>query len=163
MHKVYLLTGGNIGNRVQNLAEASQLLNQSAGTIIQESALFETAAWGITDQGAFLNQALEIDTVHEPHTLLRIILQIERQMGRVRYEKNGPRIIDIDILFFADMIISDEKLTIPHPLLSERRFALVPMNDIAPDFVHPLSGLIINTLLLQCPDLLAVNRYPPVT
>jgi 2-amino-4-hydroxy-6-hydroxymethyldihydropteridine diphosphokinase len=159
MNKVYLLTGGNLGNRVNNLGEAVKKLNGWAGTIVQTSALFETAAWGFAEQSSFLNQAIGLNSDHKPHVLLDIILQIEQEMGRVRQEKNGPRIIDIDILFFGNEIIDDARLTVPHPLISERRFALVPLNDIAPQLIHPLLKRSISSLLTTCEDPLPVTRY----
>jgi 2-amino-4-hydroxy-6-hydroxymethyldihydropteridine diphosphokinase len=159
MDNVYLLIGGNLGNRVENLDKASRLIGSRAGKIVRYSAIYETAAWGITDQESFLNQVVEIDTPHPPAILLDIILEIERDLGRVRREKNGPRLIDIDILFYGIKIISDPGLTVPHPLLHERRFALAPMNNIDPGFTHPLFNKTIKQLLAECKDPLDAAIY----
>ncbi|RYF94487.1 MAG: 2-amino-4-hydroxy-6-hydroxymethyldihydropteridine diphosphokinase [Chitinophagaceae bacterium] len=156
-----LLIGGNLGNRVENLAKASTLIGKRAGEVSRSSRIFETAAWGITDQKPFLNQALRITTLLTPHELLDVILGIEMTMGRIRLEKNGPRLIDIDILFYNGLIISEPRLTVPHPLLHERRFVLAPLNDIASAFVHPLLNKSVSTLLLECKDDLAAEPFTP--
>ncbi|HTE22996.1 2-amino-4-hydroxy-6-hydroxymethyldihydropteridine diphosphokinase [Flavitalea sp.] len=163
MDNVYLLIGGNLGNRVENLENAIGLINTRAGQIIRTSVIYETAAWGITDQKSFLNQALELDTSHPPTILLDIILEIERELGRIRREKNGPRLIDIDILFYGSSIIADPRLTVPHPLLQERRFALAPMNNISPDFIHPAFNKTVKQLLAECKDPLRVEPYQATT
>ena len=152
MDNVYLLIGGNLGNRVENLENAVKLIGTRAGKITRSSRIFETAAWGITDQNPFLNQALELDTPYEAKMLLDILLEIELELGRIRAQKNGPRLIDIDILFYGSDIISEPGLTIPHPLLQERRFALAPLNDINPGFMHPLFKKTIKQLLEECKD-----------
>ena len=159
MDNVYLLIGGNLGNRVENLENALGLISSRAGTIIRSSAIYETAPWGITDQKSFLNQALELDTTLPAEILLDILLEIERRLGRVRREKNGPRLIDIDILFYGSEIISSPTLTVPHPLLQERRFALAPLNNIGPDFIHPVLHKPVKQLLAECTDKLRVDLY----
>ena len=159
MYKVYLLIGGNLGNRVENLKTAVNLLQIQAGNIMERSAIFETAAWGITDQASFLNQALLLETTYHPGHLLEIILKVETKMGRIRGEKNGPRVIDIDILFFDDLIISEPELTIPHPLIQYRRFALAPMKDLEPLLRHPVLMKTISELFDECPDTLEVHVY----
>jgi 2-amino-4-hydroxy-6-hydroxymethyldihydropteridine diphosphokinase len=158
MNKVFLLIGGNMGDRLQNLHQAIDLLAATCGPVIQQSAVYETAAWGKTDQAAFLNQALELTTHLTARELIITILSVEEQMGRRRMEKFGPRIIDIDILFFNDVIIHEPDLTIPHPQLQNRRFVLVPMQEIAPELVHPVLKKTIDQLLQECPDELAVRR-----
>jgi 2-amino-4-hydroxy-6-hydroxymethyldihydropteridine diphosphokinase len=158
MNKVFLLIGGNMGDRLQNLHQAIDLLAAACGPVIQQSAVYETAAWGITDQAAFLNQALELTTHLTARELITTILSVEEQMGRRRMEKFGPRIIDIDILFFNDAIIHEPDLTIPHPQLQNRRFVLVPMVEIAPDLVHPVLHKTIDELLRECRDELAVRK-----
>jgi 2-amino-4-hydroxy-6-hydroxymethyldihydropteridine diphosphokinase len=163
MDNVYLLMGGNLGNRVENLENALGLINSRAGTIIRTSEIYETAAWGITDQKSFLNQALELDSTLPPEILLDILLEIERGLGRIRREKNGPRLIDIDILFYGSEIISNPRLTVPHPLLQERRFALAPLNNIAPDFMHPVFHKTVKQLLAGCTDPLRADLYQPGT
>ena len=159
MFKVYLLIGGNLGNREENLKTAVNLLQVDGGKVTGSSAIFETAAWGITNQAPFLNQALLLETVHQPARLLEIILEVELEMGRIRGEKNGPRIIDIDILFFDDLIISEPHLTIPHPLIQNRRFALAPMRDLEPHLQHPVLKKTISELFDECPDKLEVHIY----
>jgi len=161
MFKVYLLIGGNLGNREENLKTAVNLLQIEGGKVTGSSAIFETAAWGITNQSPFLNQALLLETMHQPARLLEIILEVELKMGRIRGEKNGPRIIDIDILFFDDLIISEPQLTIPHPLIQNRLFALAPMKDLEPHLKHPVLKKTISELFDECPDKLEVHIYKP--
>ena len=147
MNKAYLLIGGNLGNRNKNLSLAMHLLGHKCGNIIKQSSVYETAPWGRTDQKNFYNQALLLQTVQEPLTLLENILSIELKMGRERAEKNGPRIIDIDILFYNEEIIDVPNLKVPHPEIQNRRFALLPLSEIAADFTHPVLKKDIKTLL----------------
>ncbi|WP_166437220.1 2-amino-4-hydroxy-6-hydroxymethyldihydropteridine diphosphokinase [Niastella caeni] len=158
MNKVFLLIGGNIGDRLQNLNQAITLLAATCGPVLQQSAVYETAAWGKTDQAAFLNQALLLTTSLGAQELIATILSVEEQMGRHRMEKFGPRVIDIDILFYNDIVMAEPNLTIPHPQLQNRRFALVPMQEIAPQLVHPVFNKTIEQLLDECPDKLEVRR-----
>lgn len=158
MNKAYLLTGGNMGHRESNLALAMDLIRQNGGKIIAHSALYETAAWGNSDQPGFLNQALLVETPLGAAALLHQLLAIEKQIGRVRLEKYGPRIIDIDILLFNREIHHEPELKIPHPELANRRFALTPLAEIAADYVHPVLQKTISVLLEECPDELAVNK-----
>jgi len=158
MNKAYLLTGGNMGDRQESLATAYECIGQQCGDIISASSLYETAAWGKNDQPSFLNQVLEIQTVLTPRQLLKKILRVEKQIGRVRKEKYGPRIIDIDILLFNDEIHNYPSLKIPHPELQNRRFALVPLTEIAPDLIHPVIKKSIAELLIICPDVLTVKK-----
>lgn len=138
MPTAYLSTGSNMGKRHEMLLKAVSLLSASAGEIVALSRVIETPAWGKTDQPDFLNQVLKLNTSLPPRELLNTILDIEMQMGRNRIEKWGPRIIDIDILFYDDEIINEDGLQIPHPWLHERRFVLEPLSEIAPDLTHPL-------------------------
>ncbi len=158
MNKVYLLIGGNIGDRLQNLDRAIEHIDNELGVVVQQSAVYETAAWGKTDQQPFLNQALCIETELAPTVLMKKILAIEHGMGRVRMEKNGPRTIDIDILFYNKSIIQEPDLIIPHPALSLRRFVLAPLAEIAGSFVHPVLQKSIALLLAECPDELPVGK-----
>src|SRR5690349_11571519 len=137
MNKVFLLIGGNMGNRLQNLHQAIALLSATCGPVIQQSAVYETAAWGKTDQAAFLNQALQLTTELSAQELITTVLSVEEQMGRHRTERFGPRVIDIDIMFYNEDIINEPHLTVPHPQMQNRRFALIPLNELAPLFVHP--------------------------
>ena len=158
MNKAYLLTGGNLGDREKNLAFAKEFIQQQCGTIVAASSLYETAAWGNTDQPAFLNQALELDTAFNARQLIRRILKIEKLMGRVRKEKYGPRIIDIDILLFNNEKHNYQFLRLPHPEMQNRRFALLPLAEIAPDIVHPVLNKTITKLLNECEDELDVKK-----
>ena len=124
MNKAYLLTGGNVGNITYNLLRAEELAARFCGKIVNTSAVYKTAAWGKEDQPAFLNQVLEINTILSAPRLLNNILAIEKKMGRVREEKYGPRIIDIDLLLFNNEIIRSPQLTVPHPEMQNRRFCI---------------------------------------
>ena len=159
MNEAYLLTGGNIGNRLANLQQAFEKIQQSAGAVLKKSAVYETAAWGLRTQNAFLNQVLLVLTTLEAEELLQKLLFIEQELGRKRIEKMGPRTIDIDILFYNNEIISSAGLTVPHPQIADRRFVLTPLNEIAADFVHPVLQKKISELLKICPDKLEVKKY----
>jgi 2-amino-4-hydroxy-6-hydroxymethyldihydropteridine diphosphokinase len=158
MNKVFLLIGGNMGDRLQNLHQAIAHLSATCGPVIQQSAVYETAAWGKTDQAAFLNQALLLTTSLTPQELITTILSVEEQLGRRRMERNGPRVIDIDIIFYNDLVMHEPHLTIPHPQLQNRRFVLVPLVEIAPEFVHPVFHKTITELLEECKDILGVEK-----
>lgn len=158
MNKAYLLIGGNLGERKENLQKANSLINKYCGVISKSSSLYETDAWGLTEQPKFLNQALEISTTLDAPQLMQKILMIEKEMGRVRTKKLGPRLIDIDILFFNDDIHDLSFLKVPHPELQNRRFVLTPLAEIAPQFQHPVLKKIIAQLLEECPDNLEVNK-----
>jgi 2-amino-4-hydroxy-6-hydroxymethyldihydropteridine diphosphokinase len=159
MNIAYLLTGTNLGDRTKNIATAAQLINEQCGTIINKSSVYETAAWGKTDQPAFLNQALELSTSLNAKQLIRRLLKIEKQMGRIRHEKYGSRLIDIDMLFFNQEQYRLPFLTIPHPELQNRRFALMPLSEIAPGYMHPIFKKTVSELLNDCQDELEVKKY----
>jgi 2-amino-4-hydroxy-6-hydroxymethyldihydropteridine diphosphokinase len=158
MNHAYLLIGGNLGNMSENLRSARERMAATCGTMLRCSSVYQTAAWGKTDQPDFLNQALLLHTHLEPENLLRELLSIEIDMGRERLEKYGPRIIDIDILFYDDRIINTEFLTLPHPQLQNRRFVLEPLAEIAGDFRHPILHKTIKELLGDCPDSSPVDK-----
>jgi 2-amino-4-hydroxy-6-hydroxymethyldihydropteridine pyrophosphokinase len=158
MNTAYLLIGGNMGERERYLERARNLIAERCGELKSISSIYETAAWGKTDQPMFLNQAIEILTPLEPMKLLQQVLEIEKQLGRARREKYGPRNIDIDIIFYNKEIHNDSLLIIPHPALQYRRFALEPLNEIAPNFVHPVLKKTIAELLEKCPDNLPATR-----
>jgi 2-amino-4-hydroxy-6-hydroxymethyldihydropteridine diphosphokinase len=154
---IFLLLGTNQGDRNQHLLMARELIDRNAGKILRFSSIYKTAAWGNTDQPEFYNQVIEIETNYSPSALLIEILRIEELIGRKRLEKWGPRVIDIDILFFKDEIIDDTLLKLPHPGIPERRFTLIPMVEIAPEREHPVLKKSMQTLLLECPDTLSVE------
>ena len=159
MPKLYLLLGGNLGDRTLYLQQARESIAAQVGTITKTSSLYETAAWGKTDQPAFLNQVLEVETILSPEDVLQTINQVEHDLGRIRTEHWGARVIDIDILFYGNLVQQTQRLTIPHPQLHLRRFTLLPLHEIAPDLVHPVLKQTINDLLESCPDKLEVNLY----
>jgi 2-amino-4-hydroxy-6-hydroxymethyldihydropteridine diphosphokinase len=156
METAHLLLGTNLGDRAHNLAYARRLLNE-IGSITAASPVYVTAAWGITDQPEFYNQAIALSTRLDPEMLLNALCSIEIQAGRKDSIKWGPRILDIDILFFGNIIIESERLTIPHPRIHERRFALVPLNFISPNLIDPKSGKTVEKLLEDCDDKLPVR------
>ncbi|MBO9620421.1 MAG: 2-amino-4-hydroxy-6-hydroxymethyldihydropteridine diphosphokinase, partial [Niabella sp.] len=133
-------------------------LEKEAGVIIKRSAIYETAAWGLTDQPDFYNQALEIATDLSPEQLMAVILNIETAMGRIREERYGPRTIDIDILLYGNFICDTPSVTIPHPRMTERRFVLTPLDEIAPDLVHPQLNKTIHELLGVTTDASLVKK-----
>jgi 2-amino-4-hydroxy-6-hydroxymethyldihydropteridine diphosphokinase len=158
MNSAYLVTGGNIGNRQDQLSHAARLIQERCGVIIDKSSLYETAAWGKTDQENFLNQALVVETSLNARDLLNEILYIENLMGRDRLEKYGPRIIDIDIIFFNHQIIKENGLVVPHPEMSHRRFVLEPLNEVIPAYIHPIYYKTVSQLLKECDDALPVKK-----
>jgi 2-amino-4-hydroxy-6-hydroxymethyldihydropteridine diphosphokinase len=159
MNRAFLLIGGNIGDRKQNLLLAVQLISKECGVVTAKSSLYETEAWGKTDQPAFLNQALEVETKLTARQLIRRVLKIEKQMGRERQEKYSPRVIDIDILLFNTEVHNYPLLKVPHPEMQNRRFALLPLAEIAAGMVHPLLNKTIKALLEECTDTLKVKKY----
>jgi 2-amino-4-hydroxy-6-hydroxymethyldihydropteridine diphosphokinase len=157
MALAYLLLGSNMGQSKSLLSIAADHIQQKAGLILLKSAIYESEAWGKEDQDPFLNQVLLIESSLSASHLLHSLLQIELQMGRTRSIKWGARIIDIDILFYEEQQIQLDALTIPHPAIADRRFTLVPLHEIAPDFIHPVHHKSIKTLLLECQDPLMVK------
>lgn len=160
MNIAYLLTGSNQQEPAKQLTTAKNKIEECCGRIVSASAVYETEAWGIHEQPSFLNQALKIETALSAPVLLSKLLEVEKEMGRMRMDKYGPRIIDIDILFFNDTVIHTGSLEIPHPFFKDRRFALVPMSEIAPDYLHPELKQTISALLTHCSDPLSVVKKP---
>ncbi|MBD1423062.1 2-amino-4-hydroxy-6-hydroxymethyldihydropteridine diphosphokinase [Sphingobacterium chuzhouense] len=161
MNKVFLLLGANLGNPATQLAKALEKIESQVGEIEACSSLYESEAWGVTDQPKFLNQVALVFTSLSPLDLLDKVQAIEDNLGRVRISKWGARVIDIDILYFNEDCIQHERLIVPHPYLPDRRFVLVPLSEIAPSFKHPKLGLTTVDLLAQCEDSLSVHPYNP--
>ncbi|GAB4021005.1 2-amino-4-hydroxy-6-hydroxymethyldihydropteridine diphosphokinase [Spirosoma koreense] len=154
---VFLLLGANLGDRFATLRRAAELIAARVGQVVQPSKLYETAPWGVTNQPAYLNQVIAVDTLLSPESVLLQTQAIEQELGRVRREKWGARLIDIDMLYYDQLIRHTDTLTVPHPHLHERRFTLVPLADVAPGFQHPILGKTTLELLADCEDTSAVT------
>jgi 2-amino-4-hydroxy-6-hydroxymethyldihydropteridine diphosphokinase len=153
MHQVFLSLGSNLGNRLENLKNGVDLLGTRTGIVTAVSPVYETEPWGCMHDVNFLNLAVLIKTRLGPHDLLAAINETERFCGRDPAQgHNAPRTLDIDVLFYDKRIINTQKLTIPHPFLHLRRFVLVPLAEIAPDFIHPLFKISVSQLLADCSD-----------
>ncbi|RYY66931.1 MAG: 2-amino-4-hydroxy-6-hydroxymethyldihydropteridine diphosphokinase [Chitinophagaceae bacterium] len=158
MNRIYLLLGSNLGNSKEQLLMAAQQLHQKIGPVIRESSLYQTAAWGYHDQPDFVNQVLLLRTSLDAEACISNILAIEKKMGRLRTTKNAPRIIDIDILYFNSDIIQLPHLQVPHPAIHQRRFVLIPLTELAADFIHPKLNKTNARLLAECSDELDVKK-----
>lgn len=158
LNKAFLIIGTNLGNRNENIEAAKIQLEKKVGRIKKISSVYETEPWGITDQPSFYNVVLVIETHLGAKDLLTALLQIEKEMGRIRHLKYGTRIIDLDILFYEDEVLSTDYLTIPHPRIQERNFVLKPLVEIAEDFIHPVFQKTTLQLLQECEDKLKVNK-----
>jgi 2-amino-4-hydroxy-6-hydroxymethyldihydropteridine diphosphokinase len=154
-----LILGANLGNRLSNIEIATNLLKQYFGKVFIKSSVYETAAWGNTNQPHFLNQVVQFNTNYTAQEVLQIILFIEQKMGRERLIKMGPRTIDIDILFYSNEVINQPNLTIPHPYIAQRKFVLMPLAEIDAAHQHPILGKTMIQLLQACPDSLDVKKF----
>jgi 2-amino-4-hydroxy-6-hydroxymethyldihydropteridine diphosphokinase len=160
MHRVYLIIGGNLGDRESNLNQTLELIKTRIGSIINQSDIYESEPWGFEHQTSFLNQVLEIETSLSALCLLDACQLIEQELGRNRYSEGySARTADIDVLFYEDRIYTLPPIIVPHKLLHERMFVLEPLSQIAPDLTHPLMGLTIAELKLRCTDKTRVWKY----
>ncbi len=154
--------GSNLGNRQEKLNEAINFINKEVGFVFSQSSIYETAVWLgdeqdkmpeiLRKQAPFLNMALQVETLLEPINALQLCLGIEDKLGRVRKQKWGPRRIDIDLIFYDDKIINTPKLIVPHPWMQYRRFVLMPLAEIIPEWVHPVLKQNVQDLLGTCED-----------
>jgi 2-amino-4-hydroxy-6-hydroxymethyldihydropteridine diphosphokinase len=153
MNKAYLGLGTNLGDRKRNLREAIEQIEEHIGSVLKSSSVYETKPWGFDAENDFLNMAAEVETGLSPTELLKKIFEIESKLGRERtQDRYSSRIIDIDILFYDDLIVDQKGLKIPHRLIHERRFVLAPLCEIAPDLIHPMLKKTIIVLLEECRD-----------
>ena len=157
MNVATLLLGCNIGNCESTFNETLNSF-EKFGRLINKSSIYKTAAWGISEQNDFLNQVIVLETALAPIELLLQTSKIESELGRSRVIVNGPRVIDIDILFYNDLEVITNELVIPHPRLHLRKFTLIPLNEIIPDYTHPTLNKTIAQLLLECEDNLNVYK-----
>ncbi|MFN3699409.1 MAG: 2-amino-4-hydroxy-6-hydroxymethyldihydropteridine diphosphokinase [Dictyoglomus sp.] len=149
MHKVFIGLGSNLGDKRRNINTALEKLREKGISILKISSIIETEPYGYKEQDKFLNAVCLVETDFSPHQLLKVLLDIEREMGRVRTIKWGPRIIDLDIIFYDDLIIQEENLVIPHPDAHNRIFVMGPLLEIAPDFVHPVLKKTIKEIYIE--------------
>ena len=158
--RVFIQLGSNLGNRQNAIFLSQQFVLQQIGYVVNESAIYETEPWMMDSDEWFLNQVIEVETNLEPHSLLLKLKDFEQTQGRkaetVKYQ---PRVIDMDILFYGNRIINSSDLVVPHPFLHERKFVLIPMNEINPDFIHPIFNKSIKELLTECNDSYQVSLY----
>ncbi len=158
-HMVYLLLGSNLGDRMQHLENGMNKVKSMGGNIIRRSSVYETAPWGVTGQPDYLNAACKIVTRLSPQELFSVLKKIERNEGRTNQRKYASRTLDIDILFYDDLIANSEDVIIPHPKLHLRKFVLVPMQELDGSFIHPVFNKSINDLLKACDDPLQVRNF----
>jgi 2-amino-4-hydroxy-6-hydroxymethyldihydropteridine diphosphokinase len=155
---LFLSLGGNLGNTREIFEGAYPLIEKKIGKISVYSSIYQTEAWGPIQQDDFLNQVILVSTMLKPEACLTELLEIEREFGRERKERWGPRTLDLDILYYGDVIIAESDLSIPHPRIAERKFILTPLAEIAPFFEDPVSRKSMVTLLADCTDNSQVNR-----
>lgn len=164
MKRVFLGLGTNLGDKRANLENALASISESIGMVTDRSSVYETEPWGFRTDDTFLNMVVQVETKLKPSGLLGRILMIEAKMGRLRSGKEyASRIIDIDILFFGDVIMNTKSLAIPHPKMHERKFVLVPLCEIAPDLMHPVLNKNISILLSECKDKGQIRMHDSTT
>lgn len=158
MHLVFFILGGNLGDKPKIFSKTISLIIKRVGNMIAISSPYETEPWGF-EADIFRNQALIVETKLSPNEVLSAVLKIEKEMGRLR-KSDGfeSRSMDIDLLFYDDICLETTELTLPHPRISQRRFVLKPLAEIAPEKKHPVTGLTVNEMLINCPDQLKVKR-----
>lgn len=155
MERCYILFGSNMGDKDAIFAQACLLINNRCGDIVEVSSAYESEPWGFEAEEWFLNQVIVVDTELDPEELLMQLLDIERELGRIRHPEiqgYASRTADLDILYYGDRVIHTDRLTVPHPRLHLRRFALVPMCEVEPELVHPVFGMTQSELMQRCPD-----------
>ena len=150
-HEVVLVIGGNQGDRPGLIREARDLLSKT-GEIVKASSIYETQPWGHASEGDYLNQALVVETEKSPQDFILFSQKIENDLGRIRDQSWGNRTMDIDLIYYDDGIYQEKNLVIPHPLIAERKFVLVPLVEILPDYLHPVFRLSNRELLQRCRD-----------
>lgn len=158
--QVVVIFGSNSGNKRRTIEEATTLLSERVGAIVIKSSFYETEPWGFECTELFLNQVVIFESTLAPEDILQACLETEKRLGRIRPAgiRYASRTIDIDILFCGQQVISTTQLTVPHPRLELRNFVLTPLNEIIPDFIHPVLHKKISGLLTECPDKMAVRK-----
>lgn len=159
MNQVYLLIGGNLGDRYKLIGSAKLSITKKIGKVVKESSIYETAPWGFKSEQYFLNQVIVITTEYSPGEVLQRCQEIENELGRIRKsEQYSSRTMDVDILFYNDDLINLSELIIPHERLHERRFTLEPLVEISPEYAHPKLNKTLSELLAECKDVSEVRK-----
>ena len=159
IENIFLGLGSNLGDRELNLKKSIKLLNSKAGKVLNISRIYESEPWGVKNQNYFLNQVIEIETHIDPIDLLNICKNIEYDMGRNPEIRWGKRVIDIDILYYQSRVINQKKLIIPHKLMHERKFVMIPLNDLNENHLHPILKITNKEILNNCIDSCKVKYY----
>ena len=161
MTRCYILFGSNQGDKAALLEQACSLINNRCGMLVERSSAYVTEPWGFEAEEWFLNELLVVETELEPDELMDCLLEIEKELGRVRHPGQkgySSRTVDLDILYYGNLIVDTEKVTAPHPRLHLRRFALLPLCELIPDFLHPIFNASQKELLQNCPDTSTVQQ-----